>query len=278
MRVLLLGLLLPAACGTMATEPKEDARSAREPGDDEIFVERKASEFGDRRTVPKPTDDEVRDFERVWELFRQGDLRWPVERDRFKRRSDAAGYVLAGHLLRYYMRANVLRERAARDVVRAKDEIVAVGAPCVPALIDMMVLDRIRLTAGRSTQDPQKARYWIPDDITRKDCLDMLERIGSQAVPGLLATLERPELGVKGRRLATLALGGTRDPRAYEALVALLGEDPSWQVRADAATALGKLGDRRAVRPLERAMRTDPDPAVGRRAEKARKALLRRRS
>ena len=52
--------------------------------------------------MPRATDAEIREFHRIWELFRNEDRRWPLERDRFERRSDAAAYLLAGHLLKYY--------------------------------------------------------------------------------------------------------------------------------------------------------------------------------
>ncbi|MHC4137384.1 MAG: HEAT repeat domain-containing protein [Planctomycetota bacterium] len=282
MRRLLLACCLCAGC---ATSPRSDdhkppakAKEAPARQADDVAIERKASDFADKRTVPRATDSEISEFHRIWELFRRNDGRWPLERDRFKRRSDAAAYLLAGYVLAYYTNANIVRERVPKHVVRAKNEIVAVGEACVPLLIDMMVLDKIPLMKGRSTTDARKAKYWIPDDITRQDCLDMLERIGAKAVPALLQTVERKDLGVKGRRLTALALGGTRDARAYGALVDLLKSDPSWQVRADAATGLGKLGDRRAVQPLAEAVRTDPDPAVVKRADEVRRKLLRRRT
>jgi hypothetical protein len=268
-RLLLAGGLL-AACATSPSD--ERPRKAA----DDVAIERKAADFGDQRSVPRATDAEIREFHRIWELFRRNDSRWPLERDRFKRRSDAAAYLLAGYVLAYYTNANIARERVPRDLIRAKNEVVAVGAPCVSLLIDMMVLDKIPVRSRQ--KDARKKQYWTPDDITRQDCLDMLERIGGPAVPALLEALERKDLGVKGRRLTALALGGTRDPRAYEPLVGLLKGDSSWQVRADAATGLGKLGDRRAVRPLAEAVRTDPDPAVVKRADEVRKQLLRRRT
>ena len=53
----------------------------------------------------------------------------------------------------------------------------------------------------------------------------------------------------------------------------LLRNDPSWQVRADAAEALGTLGDRRAIGPLREAVLKDSDVAVIKRADRARYKL-----
>jgi hypothetical protein len=165
------------------------------------------------------------------------------------------------------MQVNVQRDRAGKAVVRAKDELVAIGTPCVPTLIDMMILDRIEMKDGR---------HFIPDDITRQDCLEMLERMGAQGVPEMLKALGRKDLGIKSRRFLARALGGTKDPRAYDPLVSLLKNDPSWQVRADAATGLGKLGDKRALEPLAAAAKGDPDASVVKRAESVRKELAKK--
>jgi hypothetical protein len=219
----------------------------------------------ENRPVPRASDAEIRDFQRIWELYRRSDRRWPLERDRFKVRSEAAGYLLAGHLLRHYMTVNAQRDRSGRQLVAVKDEIVAVGEPCVAPLVNLMVLERVRADGDN---------YFVIDDLTRQDCIDMLERIGAASVPELIRTVKRMDVGEKGRRLAALALGGTKDPRAFDPLVELLRKDPSWQVRADAATALAKLGDGRAVRPLTDAIQKDEDPAVVKRAGKARYELL----
>jgi hypothetical protein len=269
----ILGFL--AACSTSSDKTRSDAtkqttRTARTKKKKASSGTRRAPERGteeirDDKPVPKPTAAEVREFNRIWELYRKNDRRWPLERDRYKIRSEAAGYVLAGHMLNHYMVVNSHRDRAGKQLVGVKNEIVAIGKPCVPFLVNLMVLDRV------PTPDGQQ---FVIDDLTRQDCIDMLERIGSAAVPDLLRAIKREDLGVKGRRLAVLALGGTKDPRAYNPLVKLLLEDPSWQVRADAATALGKLGDQRAVRPLSVATQKDPDPAVVKRAGKVRYQLL----
>jgi hypothetical protein len=278
MRVPLLPwLLLCAACATTSDQKKDEGGAARasssaaakpEGEKEGIFVERETEGYGDTRPVPKANDEEIAEFNRIWELFRRNDAAWPRERDRFKRRGDAAGYLLAGHLIRFYMQANMARESSTKALLRAKDEIVAVGAPCAPTLIDLMVLDQIPIADGRP---------FFPDDLTRQDALDMLERMGPQGVPDMLRALSRKDLGIKGRRFLALALGGTKDPRGYDAIVALLRSDPSWQVRADAATALGKLGDPRAIDPLTEAVRKDADSAVVKRAGKARDELLKSR-
>ena len=149
--------------------------------------------------------------------------------------------------------------------VRVKREIVEVGPVGAPALVDLMILDRIRM------RDDQ---WFHPDDITRSDCREMLEGMGAGATPHLMKALKRKDVGIKARRLLAGTLGGTRDPRAYDTLVSLLRKDPAWQVRADAASALSTLGDRRAVVPLTEAVKTDDDDFVVRQAGKAKLELL----
>jgi len=265
----LLGLLLLAACATTSDKTNgSTSAAAAEKRSDGTRAAVGTEGYGDTRPVPKATDEEIAEFNRIWELFRKNSPSWPLERDRFKRRGDAAGYLLAGYMIRFYMQANMARDSSAKALARAKSEIVAIGAPCAPALVELMVLDKIPMADGR---------HFLPDDITRQDALEMLERMGSQSVPDLLKTLSRKDLGVKGRRLTALALGGTKDPRAYDPLVSLLQKDPSWQVRADAASGLAKLGDPRAIEPLTVAVQQDPDSAVVKRAGKARDDLLRAR-
>lgn len=260
-------LLVPLLCAACGSSPGSAGGppSGKAGQEEELVQKREAETFTEGRPLPVPTEAERKEFARIWELFRKGDKNWPIERDRFKRRSEAASTLLSAHLLRYYMQVNSMRDRAGKDLMRAKNEIVEVGGACAPNLVDMMVLDRIPMGGGN---------HFLVDDITRQDCLDMLERMGPQAVPPLLRALDRGDLSPKGRRHIALALGGTRDRRGYDPLVRLLRSDRSWQVRADAATALAKLGDRRALAPLGEAEQKDADPAVRLRASKARKELL----
>ena len=232
---------------------------------DDLEMERKADKVKGDRKVPKATEQERKDFVRIWELYRRQDTRWPVERDRFKTRSEGAGYLLAAHVMKYYMQVNAVRAKAGKKLREVKDEVVAVGKPCVPALTNLVVLDRIAVGGGR---------FFVPDDLTRRDCIEMIGRIGRVATPELLKTLKRTDLSIKGRRLALLALGGTKDVRALETLATHLRTHKSWQVRADAASAIAKLGSPRGVKHLVDAIKTDPDKAVVKRAAQAREKLM----
>jgi len=257
---------LLGACATTRPESDSGARDEERRRAESDLSER----FSDERPPPRATDEEIRDFNRVWELYRRRNPRWPQERDRLKARSEACGYLLAAHMLRFYEQLNAVRQERFLELRAVMREVVAIGEPCVPYLADWMVLDRI------PTRGPGgKTVYYVPDDLTKKDCLEMLEAIGAPAAPMLLRVLERKDLGERGRRMTATALGATRDVRALEPLARLLKEDAEWTVRADAAGALGRLGDRRALPFLADAARADPDPAVRKRAEKARSEIIR---
>lgn len=81
-------------------------------------------------------------------------------------------------------------------------------------------------------------------------------------VDALVGALKDPDAGV--RRHAVTALGEIGDSRAVKGLIAALADEDR-QVRRAAATALGELGDASALEPLTRAMK-DEDPEVRRRA------------
>jgi len=265
MRLTILFTLVLAlgACGSTKTRKKEPLPPRIKQQEKGLAVKRDADTFTEDKPIPKATKAEIAEFRRIWAHFDRGDPRWPLERDRFKGRSDAAGYLLARGLLWYYMKLNGVRDHAGRPLVRAKNEIVAVGRPCAPYLVDMMILDTIRL----------RDKEFLTDDITRQDCMDMLERMGQHSTPHLLRALQRKDLGAKGRRYIALTLGGTRDPRALQPLISMLSSDESWQVRASAAIALGKLGNRRAIVALTRSVQKDPDRFVVKKAGEARYKL-----
>ena len=85
-------------------------------------------------------------------------------------------------------------------------------------------------------------------------------RAHNLAVPSLITALADRDVEV--RRSAATALGELGDPRAVEALMQALRKDSDAGVREMAAWALGELEDRRAVAALSVALREDREPRV----------------
>jgi HEAT repeat protein len=94
----------------------------------------------------------------------------------------------------------------------------------------------------------------------RYSSADALARIGEVALPLLL---EIGEGGANEARLVALrAAGRVGSRKALKPLVRVLG-DSDWAVRAYAAAAIGAIGaDRRSRRALERLVSSDPHPFV----------------
>src|SRR5688572_10529224 len=147
------------------------------------------------------------------------------------------------------------------------------GARAVPALLETVTATRtedsdvreVALRALARIADPravepliralETADVWLAPRIA-----DILTRHGEAAVDPLIAVLNdrdhRP-----ARAWAANVLGEVGATRAFSALVRLL-EDPEDEVRAKAAAALGRVGDRRAVGYLLQHLLTDPAPFV----------------
>ena len=70
-----------------------------------------------------PTKAEIKQLNRIWKHYEKNDPRWPLERDRFKARSESAGYLLATYLISYYMQLNIVRDRAARVESEMPDDV-----------------------------------------------------------------------------------------------------------------------------------------------------------
>jgi len=110
---------------------------------------------------------------------------------------------------------------------------------------------------------------------------EVLERIGGPAVDPIIACLKHPHQGVPER--AARMLGRIGDPRALDALMAMLKEREGTRPAAAAALALGKIGDARAVEPLVAALsdilsetRAEAAAALGKIGDKrAMRALIR---
>lgn len=147
------------------------------------------------------------------------------------------------------------------------------GAKAVPALLETVNATRtedsdvreIALRALARIADPgavepliralATADAWLAPRIA-----DILARHGELAVEPLVAVLT-DSARQPARAWAANVLGEVRAQRAFPALVRALG-DPDDEVRAKSATALGRLGDRRAVGYLLEHLLTDPAPFV----------------
>ncbi len=147
------------------------------------------------------------------------------------------------------------------------------GAKAVPALLETVVATRtedsdvreVALRALARIADPraveplikalESAEIWLAPRIA-----DILARHGEAVVAPLIAVLnegnQRP-----ARAWAANVLGEVRAQRAFPSLVRLL-DDPEDEVRAKAATALGRIGDRRGVVYLMDHLLSDPAPFV----------------
>jgi len=146
----------------------------------------------------------------------------------------------------------VLRERW--------DKCVEIGTVAVAPLLSAVktgdrdvpekaaeALDKIGWRPGR---DERGAAYWL--DRGRWDkCIE----IGAPAVGPLIAALDVSRNVSCKRQEAASALGQIGDARAVEPLIAALNDSKS-DVRLAAADALAKIGDARAVQPLIAALYT----------------------
>ncbi|HET6837623.1 MAG TPA: HEAT repeat domain-containing protein, partial [Gemmatimonadales bacterium] len=147
------------------------------------------------------------------------------------------------------------------------------GAKAVPALLETVTATRtedsdvreIALRALASIQDPRAVEPLIEALNTSEVWLapriaDSLARHGEAVVAPLIAMLDqgnhRP-----ARAWAANVLGEVRAQGAFPSVVRLL-DDQDDEVRAKAATALGRLGDRRAVGYLMDRLLSDPAPFV----------------
>lgn len=161
-----------------------------------------------------------------------------------------------------------------RDRAFAAELLGRVGsAKAVPVLLETVQAARsedtdvreIALRALARIADPRavgplvaalsNADGWLTARIA-----DILARHGEAAVGPLIALLDASSQH-PSRAWAANVLGELRAQRAFPVLVRALG-DPNDEVRAKAATALGRLGDRRAINHLLDHLLTDPAPFV----------------
>ena len=191
--------------------------------------------------------------------------------------SERPGWLLdvydhLGLVDRYIERLGTARQW--RERAFAAELLGRVGnAKAVPALLETVLATRIEdgdvreiaLRALARIADPRaveplieslkSAELWLAPRIA-----DILTRHGSLVVDPLVTFLEQPGRH-PARAWAANVLGEVRAPRAFPVLVRGLG-DLDDEVRAKCATALGRLGDRRAITYLLEHLLSDPAPFV----------------
>src|SRR4051812_16533724 len=164
--------------------------------------------------------------------------------------------------------------RKWRDRAFAAELLGRVGsAKAVPALLQTVQATQtedadvreIALRALARIADPRAvqplivalagAEAWLAPRIA-----DILTRHGNVVVEPLMAVLAGPSSN-SARAWAANVLGEVRAHSAFPTLVKAL-DDPDDEVRGKSATALGRLGDRRALGHLLEHLLTDPAPFV----------------
>ena len=153
-----------------------------------------------------------------------------------RERADAAPGAEADGSLPKLMAA--LRASDEAVCLRAVYALAALGAPVVPALIDVLREEapaRCRLNAGRSRANPAGGN---PSELYAAHALSA---VGAPAVAALSAALEDGEWAVRAAAADALGNIGTPAQGAVPALLRTLGDESMW-VRRNALEALGTIG------------------------------------
>lgn len=149
-------------------------------------------------------------------------------------------------------------------------------ARAVPALIEALQGEDMQGVAAEAlgklgshlAYAPLLEAYKTAQDLDKPAIALALGRLGDATyVPVLIRELQSSDSEFIRKTIAEV-LGDLRDVRAIEALLAALS-DPDWQVRGESATALGKLKNIRAWKPLVHCYCTDPKPWTRLMAERA---------
>jgi HEAT repeat protein len=175
-------------------------------------------------------------------------------------------YDVRVHIEALYSMDPVTRGTSAVQLARLGDR----AEPAIPFLVAMLA-DSAKLEWEVAETDrpfdsveeaKRRLRGFYKDKETSpgREAARALMRLCSSAIPSLLDALKDPE--PHARKNAAEALGGIRDRKATEPLIALL-KDEDKEVRGQAAKSLGRLQGPAAAEPLIAALK-DPDRAVRR--------------
>ena len=201
-------------------------------------------------------------------------LRYGKEYDVPRRAAEKLGKSKAPRVIS----ALVKRIRKGTATLDAFDALVAIGAPAVGPLIELLTDKDVNRQSNAAEAlgrigDPRAVKPLITlldkegVTATRTETVRALGKIGdAESIRRLLAELQLPREECKWE--AIRALAETRNPGAVEPLIELL-RDEAWSVRRSAVWALEKMGDARAIPPLVPSSHTDQEIEVRQSAAKA---------
>lgn len=149
---------------------------------------------------------------------------------------------LREHLERLYSRDPVARGEAARSIGDLGSE-ASVAVPFLASMLDDSSALKWRWQFSGLPGTPTSPGELAGEALAR--FARAHARFAPSVIEGILSALNDSRAAIG----AAVALGALKESRALDRLVALLGA-PEPGIRAVAATALGEIGDRRAVGPL----------------------------
>ena len=149
------------------------------------------------------------------------------------------------------------------SILRLQDD------PATRAQAEPLVLKLAEASRGHAT-NPERVNRFIADLTKTRDeqnyAVERLREAGPYAVPALVKALDSPSLSPEDRALLVRNIGRLDSPAAPPLIATL--DAPKPQLVIDAAEALGRLGDPRAV-PALTAATAGPAAAAARRAVEA---------
>jgi HEAT repeat protein len=236
------------------------------------FLDEFAGEHADAYRVVRRRFSSLSDLETLERLLHDRRAHITADADEEEIREIFESYDELGILDRYINQLQGAHRWAERAfAARVLGEIGSAKAvePLIAVMRNTREEDRdVRMAASRALgriRDPRALEPMIealglPESWLPPRVAEVILQFGQLAREPLLAQLGKHE-DTSARAWAAEILGELQDPKAVPALRTCLG-DLQDQVRARAAAALGKIGDRRAVPDLIHLMLADPVPYV----------------
>lgn len=143
----------------------------------------------------------------------------------------AAGLIAAGGGVWSYIHSPERKARALLSEIRGEEP---------------QWFEKLLSKVGLHTESSPRERGEIEADLVA---------LGGGAVPVLIENISNPD--EQTARCAIRALGKSRDPRAFDQLIAILADSTKDSRKDVTIEALGNLGDTRSIRPLIEEVRKD---------------------